>query len=95
MTNKDSLEFHIRSEDLFGTFATEIDLLRQDAEAHGYTRKHDAALQRVRDDLIYLQRGFRVIERNHAAGEEVAAFVGAGTSNAKTDKRISRFASLG
>lgn len=61
---QDSLEFHIRSEDLFGTLATEIDLLRQDAEAHGYTRMHDAALQRLRDDLIYLQQGFRITQRS-------------------------------
>ena len=61
---KESLQFHICSEDLFGTLATVLDLLRQDAEAHGYTRKHDAALQRLRDDLVFLQRGFRITDRS-------------------------------
>lgn len=58
----DSLEFHIRSEDLFGTFATVLDLLRQGAEAHGHTRRHDAALQRLRDDLMILQSRCRIVE---------------------------------
>ena len=63
MTPQESLQFHIHSNDLFGTLATEIDLLRQDAEAHGYTRRHGQALRRLRDDLVYLQRGFCIIQR--------------------------------
>ena len=62
MTTQESLQFHIQSNDLFGTLATEIDLLRQDAEAHGYTRRHDAALQRLRDDLMILQGRCRIVE---------------------------------
>jgi phosphatidylserine/phosphatidylglycerophosphate/cardiolipin synthase-like enzyme len=62
MTKEESIQFHIRSNDYFGTLATEIDLLRQDAHRRGYTRRHDTALQRLRDDLMYLQRGFRIVE---------------------------------
>jgi len=62
----DSIQFHIRSEDLFGTLATVLDLLRQDA-ARGYGPKHDAALQRLRDDLVYLQKRCRIIEEVKAA----------------------------
>jgi len=58
----DSLQFHIRSEDLFGTLATVLDLLRQDA-ARGYGPKHDAALRRFCDDLILLQSGCRIVEQ--------------------------------
>jgi hypothetical protein len=58
---KDSLKFHIESNDYFGTLATVLDLLRQDA-ARGYGPKHDAALQRLRDDLVYLQRRCHIIE---------------------------------
>ncbi len=58
-----SIQFHIRSNDYFGTLATEIDLLRQDALRRGYTRKHDAALRRIRDDLVYLQCGFRITKQ--------------------------------
>ena len=62
MTNE-SIEFNIRSGDYFGTLATVLDLLRQDAQ-RGYTEKHDATLQRVRDELIYLQRGFCITRRS-------------------------------
>jgi hypothetical protein len=63
---KDSLKFHIESNDVFGTLATVLDLLRQDA-ARGYGPKHDAALQRLRDNLIYLQSRCRIIEEVKAA----------------------------
>lgn len=62
MTTQESLQFHIHSNDLFGTLATEIDLLRQDAEAHGYTRRHGQALRRLRDDLMILQSRCRIVE---------------------------------
>ncbi len=58
---KQSLKFHIRRNDLFGTLATVLDLLRQDA-ARGYTERHDGALQRLRDDLLYLQCQCRIVE---------------------------------
>ena len=54
---EESIQFHIRSNDYFGTLATVLDLLRQDAQ-DGYTERHDATLQRLRDDLLYLQHGF-------------------------------------
>jgi hypothetical protein len=63
---KDSLKFHIESNDVFGTLAAVLDLLRQDA-ARGYGPKHDAALQRLRDNLIYLQSRCRIIEEVKAA----------------------------
>jgi len=63
---EEALQFHIRSGDFFGTLATVLDLLRQDA-ARGYGPKHDAALQRLRDDLVYLQRRYRIIEEVKAA----------------------------
>jgi len=58
---QDSLQFHIESNDVFGTVATILDLLRQDA-SRGYTQKHDATLRRLCDDLLYLQSRCRVIE---------------------------------
>jgi hypothetical protein len=50
---RESIEFHIRSNDVLGTLATVLDLLRQDARG-GYTARHDEALVRLRDDLVYL-----------------------------------------
>jgi hypothetical protein len=57
---EESIQFHIRSNDYFGTLATVLDLLRQDAQ-RGYTERHDATLQRLRDDLVYLQRHCRIV----------------------------------
>lgn len=59
---QESLQFHIRRGDYFGTLATVLDLLRQDAQ-QGYTERHDEALQRLRDELVYLQRGFRIMRQ--------------------------------
>jgi hypothetical protein len=59
---EESIQFHIRSNDYFGTLATVLDLLRQDAR-RGYTEKHDATLQRLRDDLVLLQRRCAIVER--------------------------------
>lgn len=61
---RESLEFHIRSNDYFGTLATVLDLLRQDG-ARGYTPEHDSALQRLRDDLLALQSRCRIIHWPH------------------------------
>ncbi len=36
------------------------DLLRQDA-GRGYTRRHHETLQRLRDDLVYLQHRCRIV----------------------------------
>jgi hypothetical protein len=57
---EESIQFHIRSNDYFGTLATVLDLLRQDA-ARGYTQRHDETLQRLRDDLVYLQDRCRIV----------------------------------
>ena len=64
LNKEESIQFHIRSNDYFGTLATEIDLLRQDTQRRGYTQKHDVALRRLRDDLVYLQRGFCITRRS-------------------------------
>lgn len=57
---EESIQFHIRSNDYFGTLATVLDLLRQDAQ-HGYTKRHDEALLRIRDDLVCLQQRCRIV----------------------------------
>lgn len=60
MTRK-SLAYLIQSNDFFGTLATVLDLLRQDA-AHAYEPGHDLLLQKLRDDLVYMQAHCRIIE---------------------------------
>jgi hypothetical protein len=59
---EESIQFHIESNDYFGTIATVLDLLRQDMSRRGYTQKDDETLQRLRDELLILQSRFRIVE---------------------------------
>ena len=54
------LEFHIGADDYFGTLATVLDLLRQEMERRGTRRRHAQVLMRMTEDLVYLQRNFRI-----------------------------------
>jgi hypothetical protein len=58
--------FHVEADDYFGTLATVLDLLRQEIERRGAREKHAEVLGRVAQDLVYLQRNFR-IERKIAS----------------------------
>jgi hypothetical protein len=63
---QDSLTFHVRENDYFGTLATVLDLLRQEMLKQGYSR-HTEALLRLRDDLVYLQRSYRIESKQSEA----------------------------
>lgn len=56
---QEALDFHIRQNDYFGTLATVLDLMRQDLRRLGH-RGHDATLAHLRDELMYLQRSYRI-----------------------------------
>jgi hypothetical protein len=56
---RESLEFHIRENDYFGTVATILDLIRQDLDRAGYER-HSQTLAGLRDELTYLQQSCRM-----------------------------------
>jgi len=53
--NEKNVEFHIAANEYFGTLATTLDLLRQAVEERGYRAEHAELLQRITDDLLYLQ----------------------------------------
>jgi hypothetical protein len=61
-----SIQFHIEKNDYFGTLATVIDLVSQDLQKNGQNRNAEI-LQRLRDNLVYLQRSHRIekLERTH------------------------------
>lgn len=60
--NRDErIRFQIKSDGYFGNLATMIDLLRQSSVISDEDR-HEM-LARIRDDLIFLQDNFRIIER--------------------------------
>jgi hypothetical protein len=54
-----SIQFHIEKNDYFGTLATVIDLVSQDLQKDGQNRNAEI-LQRLRDNLVYLQRSHRI-----------------------------------
>ena len=54
-----SIQFHIEKNDYFGTLATVIDLVSQDLPKNGQNRNAEI-LQRLRDNLVYLQRSHRI-----------------------------------
>jgi len=60
-----SIQFHIENNDYFGTLATVIDLVSQDLQKNGQNRNAEI-LQRLRDNLVYVQRSHR-IEKIQAA----------------------------
>jgi hypothetical protein len=55
--NEDRLKFHIEANDYFGTLAAVLDLLAQGRRGR---IRHAEMLRRQRDDLLYLQRGYRI-----------------------------------
>ena len=57
--DEESLQFHIEQNDCFGTLATVVDLVSQSLQKQGTPREVET-LRRVRDELMYLQHGYRL-----------------------------------
>jgi len=57
--NDKSLQFHIEQNECFGTLATVLDLVSQDLQRKGHSSNAEM-LGRVRDQLMYLQQGYRI-----------------------------------
>ena len=62
MINTNSIDFHIRSNDFFGTIATRIDLIRQDAQKRGFVESHNEVLMSIIDELVFLQESYLIRE---------------------------------
>jgi hypothetical protein len=60
--NEERIKFHIEANDYFGTAATVLDLLAQD---RGGRIRHAETLRRLRDELLYHQRGYRIERIGH------------------------------
>lgn len=59
--NKKVLRGHVKAGDYFGTLATVLDLLRQSMEQKGFGRREAELLKEVREDLVYLQEGYKIV----------------------------------
>ncbi|MBU2025547.1 MAG: hypothetical protein ABIC19_01225 [Patescibacteria group bacterium] len=55
---KESIRFHVRSNDYFATLATVLDLLRQ--EQSRINKNHQKLLEKLRDELMFLQQSYRL-----------------------------------
>jgi len=59
---RSGVEFHIASDDYFGTLATVLDLLRQDMSKSGRKEKHKTLLGMLVGELLYLQDRYKIIK---------------------------------
>ena len=55
-----SLEFHVRSDDYFGTVAT---ILNYIAQANGTDPDCGKILENIKNDLLYLQEKYKIIKK--------------------------------
>ena len=60
--SKESLEFHIKSDDYFGTLATVLDLIKQQIFGDKKNKLKSAIESKV-SELIYLQNNYRIIKK--------------------------------
>lgn len=55
MFDKKGLQFHIKSNDYFGTHATVLNLYRELFDTQGYSSKYSKKLLSMIEELMYLQ----------------------------------------
>ena len=62
--NKKRLQFHLETNDYFGTLATVLDLMRQTTNREGYTEENNDLLKRLCNDLVYLQGHYEIAPKD-------------------------------
>lgn len=62
MSNK-SLQFHIESNDYFGTLATALSFIKQTVNDKKFCNINKNNLEEIEQDLIFLQREYRIIKK--------------------------------
>jgi len=55
------LEFHVKSNDYFGTLATIIDFIRVEEKIVG--KNKNKILKNIKDDLLYLQNNYKIVRK--------------------------------
>lgn len=62
--SKESLEFHIKSGDYFGTLATALSLVRQNILNDREIKKaYIKILENLEKDLVYLQKEYKIARK--------------------------------
>ena len=60
----EQVKFHVRSDDYFSTLATILDLTRQIIGKNKNLARSEAQLGRLRDELMFLQNNYKIVEKN-------------------------------
>ena len=60
--SKESVEFHIKNDDYFGTLATVISLIRQNLESNGLS-KNNKSLVELENNLVFMQSNYIIIKK--------------------------------
>ncbi|MFA5163241.1 MAG: hypothetical protein WC441_01805 [Patescibacteria group bacterium] len=58
--SKKSIEFHVKSNDYFGTLATVLSLIKQTPEN---IEKHIKSFNKLEKDLLYLQNNYKIVRK--------------------------------
>jgi hypothetical protein len=61
--SKESLEFHIKSGDYFGTLATVLDLIKQQIFKNDSKNKNKKVIEEKIEELIYMQSNYDVVKK--------------------------------
>lgn len=61
--SKQSLEFHIKSDDYFGTLATVLSLMNQDIFEDNKDKQAQILEEKIKE-LVYLQKNYKIIKKD-------------------------------
>lgn len=61
--NKKNIEFHIKSDDYFGTLATVLDLLKQNLNPFNQKQEKKTLESKV-EELMYLQKKYKIVQKS-------------------------------
>ena len=62
--SKETVKFHIKSNDYFGTLATVLSLVRQTIKDNEFIETNIKVLDNLEKDLIFLQKEYKIVKNN-------------------------------
>jgi hypothetical protein len=61
--SKKSLNFHIKSDDYFGTLATVLSFIKQDIIFKKHNINSVDVLEKLEKDLLFLQKEYKIVKK--------------------------------
>ena len=62
--SKETVKFHIKTNDYFGTLATVLSLVRQTIKDNEFIETNIKVLDNLEKDLIFLQKEYKIVKNN-------------------------------